>query len=293
MNMNRRNFIKSSIAAAAACYGVKGVAAVNAVSAGNRIGVQLYSINKELPADIDGSLKKLADIGYSNVEAYGFDSKAFLGKPLKEWTKILADKGLKLSGTHCGTPLLPDDINATEWDYWRKSIDEINAAGAKLLIQSFLPSANSVSDLKRVAEQFNRIGELCNINGVKFGYHNHNAEFNTLDGAVILDVLVRSTDPGLVFFQMDLGHVVNGGGDIMAYIRRYPRRFRSWHASDFKKGQGYTETGKGDVPYEELFKRAEANGLMDLTVEQETGGDIFGALKNDFDFLSQYPWTQA
>ncbi|MDR1224999.1 MAG: sugar phosphate isomerase/epimerase [Tannerella sp.] len=296
--MNRRNFIRKSVATAAvACYGVKGMAwpdvAAPGAKNGNRIGIQLYSIRETLPADNEGCLKKLSDMGYSCVEAYGFDSHTFLKKPLKEWSRMLNGVNMQLSGTHCGTGLLPADVQAGEWDYWRKSIDEMSAAGGKRLTQSFLPAGKTADEVKRTAEQFNRIGELCRVGGIKFGYHNHHSEFGRVDGEVIYDLLLRNTDTGLVFFQMDLGHVVNGGGDILAYLRNYPGRFLSWHASDFKKEQGYTEVGQGDVPYDALFEQAASYGLEDLTVEQETEGDIYASCRNDFDFLAKYPWTKA
>jgi sugar phosphate isomerase/epimerase len=258
----------------------------------HRIGIQLYSIRKTLPDDHEGCLKKLSDMGYTFAEAYGFDGNVFLKKRLKEWSLMLNDVGMKLSGTHCGTGLLPADRQSAEWDYWRKSIDEMNAAGGKRLIQSFLPSDKSKDEVKRVAEQFNRIGELCRAGGIKFGYHNHHSEFKPVGSEIILDLLLRNTDAGLVFFQIDLGHAVNGGGDILAYMRNYPGRFLSWHASDFKKGAGYTEVGDGDVPYDELFSQAASYGLEDLTVEQETEGDIYASCKRDFDFLAKYSWTK-
>jgi sugar phosphate isomerase/epimerase len=296
--MNRREFLNKGAAAAAACYAATALsqqqpATTPAPAPKNRIGLQLYSINKTLPADIPGSIRQVARAGYSRAEAYGFNGSAFLGKPLKEWAAMLADAGIQLSGTHCGTPMLPADVNSAEWDYWRKSADEMNAAGARLLVQSFLPSNKSLDDIKRIAEQFNKIGTLCRNAGLKFGYHNHHAEFKPLEGQTIIDVLLANTEPGLVFFQIDLGHAVNGGGDILAYMKNYPKRFLSWHASDFKRGQGYVELGKGDVPYAQLFAQAEALGLEDLTVEQETGGDIYAALKNNAEYLSQYSWTKA
>ncbi|MDR2496429.1 MAG: sugar phosphate isomerase/epimerase [Tannerellaceae bacterium] len=293
--MNRREFINKGMAAAAACCAATTLPALTAACntpSRNRIGIQLYSINKILPDDIPGNLRKLADIGYARAEAYGFNGSTFLNKPLKEWANIMKDYGIQLSGTHCGTPLLPPDVNASEWDYWRKSVGEMNEAGGKLLVQSFLPSDKSLDDLKRIAEQFNKIGSLCKQAGLQFGYHNHHAEFKTVEGEIIIDVLLKNTDPELVFFQIDLGHAVNGGGDILAYMKNYPKRFLSWHASDFKKEQGYTELGKGDVPYAQLFAQAGELGLIDLTVEQETGGDVYIALKNNFDYLSQYPWTK-
>ncbi|MDR0743823.1 MAG: sugar phosphate isomerase/epimerase, partial [Tannerella sp.] len=187
--MNRRNFICRSVAVAAtACYGLKGMAwpAINmpAKKGKNRIGIQLYSIRTTLPDDNEGCLKKLADMGYSYAEAYGFDSNVFLKKRLTEWSRMLSDVGMQLSGTHCGTGILPANVQAGEWDYWRKSIDEMNAAGGKRLIQSFLPAEKTADEVKRAAEQFNRIGELCKAGGIKFGYHNHYSEFKQVDGEV-------------------------------------------------------------------------------------------------------------
>jgi sugar phosphate isomerase/epimerase len=259
----------------------------------NRIGLQLYSIRETLPNDHEGCLKKLADMGYSYAEAYGFNGSVFLNKRLTEWSRMLNDVGMQLSGTHCGTGLLPADVTAGEWDYWRKSIDEMNAAGGKRLIQASLPAGKTADEVKRSAEQFNRIGELCRAGGIKFGYHNHHSEFRLMDGEVLYDLLLLNTDRNLVFFQMDMGHTVNGGGDILAYMKKYPGRFLAWHASDFKKGQGYTETGQGDVPYDALFELAASYGLEDLTVEQETGGDIYASCRKDIEFLSKYPWTKA
>jgi sugar phosphate isomerase/epimerase len=297
--MNRRNFMRRSVVTAATvCYGLNrgtawSAADVPGVEGKHRIGIQLYSIRETLPADHAGCLKKLSDMGYSYAEAYGFDGSVFLNKRLKEWSVLLKDVGMQLSGTHCGTGLLPANVQAGEWDYWRKSIDEMNAAGGKRLIQSFLPAEKTQDEVKRAAEQFNRIGELCRAGGIKFGYHNHYSEFKPVDGEIILDLLLQNTDAGLVFFQMDLGHTVNGGGDILDYMRKYPGRFLSWHASDFKKGKGYTEVGEGDVPYDVLLGLAASYGLEDLTVEQETEGDVYASCRRDFDFLAKYPWTIA
>jgi len=291
--MNRRNFIGSGmLIGAACCCGFNRALAADPKDnkRKNRIGIQLYSIKDFLPNDIDGSLKKIAGMGYAYAEAYGYNGN-FLDKSLNEWSRILKDHGMKLSGTHCGTGLLPADIQAKEWDYWKKGVADMKDAGGKHLVQSWLP-AKTLDELKRLAAQFNKIGEMCKKGGVKFGYHNHHAEFKEMEGQVILDVLLQNTDPKLVFFQMDLGHTVNGGGDILEYHHKYPGRFLSWHASDFKKGQGYCEVGEGDVPYDALFSLAKSYGLEDLTVEQETKGDIFASCKRDFDFLIKYPWTR-
>ncbi|MDR0864040.1 MAG: sugar phosphate isomerase/epimerase [Candidatus Symbiothrix sp.] len=299
--MNRRDFINKGIAAVT-CVGLNNslfsaIAAngadVASFKKNNRIGIQLYCIREFLPKDYIGSLQKLADIGYSHVEAWGFNGDTFYGKTLKETSDIVKDMGMKLNSTLCGSEMLPADTKTKEWDYWRKTIQAMKDAGGNQLIQGFLPAAGKTLDeLKRSAEQFNRIGEICKKDGIFFGYHNHHEEFSQIEGQVILDVLLQNTDPGLVFFQLDLGHAVNGGGDILNYFRKYPKRFRSWHASDFKKGVGYVELGQGDVPYDELFKVVKSSGLKDLTMEHENGEDRFAIMKRNFDYLTKYQWTK-
>jgi sugar phosphate isomerase/epimerase len=302
--MDRRSFITKGIAATAAAYYGLNSPAFSAIAANtanmensmnnNRIGIQLYSIREYLPDDFTGSLQKLANIGFSHAEAYGFDGNTFLGKTLKETSTIMKGMGMKLTSTHCGTGLLPVDVQAKEWDYWRKTAHAMKEAGGYRVAQPWLPASKTMDDLKRSAEQFNKAGEICKKNGLKFGFHNHDGEFrDKVDGQVVIDVLLQNTDPGLVFFQLDMGHAINGGGDILEYLRKYPKRFLSWHASDFKKGQDYTELGHGDVPYDELFKLAKSYGVEDLTMEHESGEDRFDICKRNFDFLAQYSWAKA
>ena len=294
--MNRRQFISRSAAVLAA--GSIARQQLFAAEAGNvnkgRIGIQLYSIKDELPKDFAGSLKKLSDIGYSSVEMYGFTSDKFLGYTVKELNNMLKDTGMTISGAHTGSGLLPEDINAKEWDFWKNCAARIKSGGGKWAIQTNMPKTENLDDLKRVAAHFNRVGEVCKKEGMKFAYHNHHEEFGKVDGEVILDFFLKNTDPKLVFFQLDMGHTVNGGGDCVRYLRDYPKRFALWHASDFDAAsREYTEVGKGSVPYPALFDMAKSAGLEQLTVEQETQGDIFASCKIDFDYLKQFKWTKV
>ena len=109
----------------------------------------------------------------------------------------------------------------------------------------------------------------------------------------MLDYFIENTDPKLVSYQMDMGHVINGGETNMRFMRKYPGRFPLWHATDFDKDQRvYTELGEGSVPYKELFALPNAGGLEGLTVER-THPDIFASLKLHFDFLKQFAWTKV
>ena len=289
--MNRRQFITKS-AAVLALSSVAGCCDNGKTQ--RRIGIQLYSVKDELPKDFEGTLKKLSAIGYSAVEPYGFTSEKFFGRTMKELSVMVKDMGMTISGTHTGSGLLPEDPNAPEWDFWKKCAEYVQSGGGKWAIQAGFPGAESLDDLKRIAAFFNRAGEVCKEGGIKFAFHNHHAEFGKVDGEVILDYLIKNTDPKLVSFQLDLGHTVNGGGDCVHYLRDFPGRIPLWHASDFDAvNRKYTEVGKGSVPYPALFDLAESSGLEQLTVEQETEGDIFDSCKTDFNYLKQFKWTKV
>ena len=293
--MDRRQFINRSatLLAVSAVAGQSMFAKAMAKSNKGRIGIQLYSVRDELPKDFEGTLKKLSTIGYSAVEPYGFGGDKFFGYTLKELSNLVKDMGMTISGSHINSGILPEDINAKEWDFWKKCADSLRSGGGKWAIQAGWPGARTLDDLKRIAVYFNQAGEVCRRGGVKFAFHNHHNEFQKIEDEVMLDFIIRNTDPQLVSFQLDFGHTVNGGGDCVHYLRDFPGRIRLWHASDFKlESREYTEVGKGSVPYAELFELAKSSGLECLVVEQETQGDIFASCKVDFDYLKQFKWTK-
>ena len=259
-----------------------------------RIGIQLYSVKDELAKDFEGTLKKLSDIGYSSVEPYGFNGEKFFNRTMKDLSNLVKDMGMTISGTHTGSGILPKDTNAKEWDFWKKCSASIKSGGGKWAVQAGFPGAKSLDDLKRITEHYNRVGEVCKKGGVKFAVHNHHAELDKIEGEVILDFLIKNTDPKLVFFQLDMGHTVNGRGDCLHYLRDFPGRIALWHASDFDAAsRKYTDIGKGSVPYADMFELAKSSGLEQLIVEQETEGDIFASCKIGFDYLKQFKWTKV
>ena len=293
--MNRRQFINKSAALLAASTMATPELFAATMRNKGRIGIELYSIKDVLPNDFEGSLKKLSGIGYSSVELYGFNGDKFLNRNLKDLSKLLKTMGMTLSGAHTGTKLLSENTGDPEWDFWKKCADSLKSGGGTWAIQSYMPGAiETLDDLKRIVAHFNRVGEVCKKGGVKFAFHNHRETFGKVENETVLDYLIKNTDPKLMFFQLDLGHTVNGGGDCVHYIRNYPGRIPLWHASDFDAvTRKYTTVGQGSVPYAKLFELAKSSGLEDLTVEQETGDDIFAVCKADFDYLKQFKWTKV
>jgi len=296
--MNRRQFISRS-ATALALSGLAGHQAfASKFSAPNkgRIGLQLYSLMRELPKDFLGTLKKVSEMGYSQVETYGFTTDKFLDYTMKDLRKIVEDMGMTITSTHTSSRILPEDINAPEWDFWKKRAEYILSGGGKYAIESSFPAGRNdeitTDFLKRITDHFNRAGEVCKKEGAKFGYHNHESEFVKVGDEVIFEFLIKNTDPALVFFQLDMGHAVNAGGDCYHLVSTYPNRIPLWHATDFDaENRRGTLLGQGSVPYPALFELAESSGLEILTVEQETRNDPLTACKSDFDYIKQYKWT--
>ena len=298
--MDRRQFISKSATALALSSLVGGKSLASILSAApnkGRIGIQLYSVRSELPKDFLGTLKKLSEMGFAQVEPYGFNSDKFFNYTMKELSNVVGDMGMTISSTHTGSRLLPEDINAPDWDFWKKCSEYLLSGGGKFAVQSSFPGGReevTLDLLKRIAAFFNNAGEICKRGGIKFGYHNHTTEFGKVGDEVILEFLIKNTDPELVFFQLDMGHTVNGGGDCFKLLSTYRNRIPLWHASDYHAiNRGYTQLGQGSAPYPALFEIADSSGLEILTIEQETDTNVMAACKADFDYLKQFSWTQV
>lgn len=292
--VTRRGFLKTSAAVAALSVMPKGFAAVSP-SKEKAIGVQLYSVRDDLQKDFDGTMKAVVDMGYKRLESFGYRDGKFFGKTPVEMKKYLDDLGAKMTGSHTGSRLL--EANDTEgWDFWKKNAADTAELGCKWMIQAGYPvrDIQSISDVKRLADQFNRCGEIARANGLKFAFHNHVEEFHELEGQIPYDVMIENTEKDLVTFQIDTAQLVYGGFKCDDYVRRYPGRFANWHLKDANPdGEGSTEFGKGLVDFEALFAVAELAGLEDYYVEQERYNMApLDALKYDYDFLMNAPYVK-
>lgn len=293
--VTRRNFLKAG-AAMIALGALPGGFSCTAFKKQKQIGVQLYSVRDELKNDFDGTMKALADIGYKRFESYGYRDGKYFGKTPKEMKQYMNDLGGVMTGSHTGSGLL-DENDEQAWDFWRKNVDDTAELGCKWIVQAGYPvkQLQTVSDIKRFAEQFNRIGEMAKNNGLKFAFHNHVEEFHGIEGRIPYEVLIEQTDPNLVFFQIDTAQMVYGGFDpVKDYINSYPGRFSNWHLKDANPdGKGSTEMGQGIVDFEALFAAADLAGLEDYYIEQERYNMTpLEAMKYDYDFLMKADYVK-
>jgi len=304
MNPSRRDFIKSTAVVAAGA-----VLMPDHLLAGptkiERLGVQLYSVRDAMKADPSGTLKKLYDGGVRHVEHANYIDRKFYGYTAKEFKKLLNDIDLQMPSGH--TVMTAQDWDTAKNDFtdkWKFTIDDAATVGQKYVISPWLDESlrTDMDGLKRFMEQFNKCGELCKANGMKFGYHNHDFEFTTKIGdGNLYDYILANTDTSLVAQQLDIGNMFGlPGGVAMDIINKYPGRFELMHVKDEIKsaangemGHGYESTilGQGVLPVRETLKLArKKGGTSQFIIEQESyqGKDPVDCVKIDLQTMKNW-----
>ena len=274
LRSTRRTFLQSSAAITVA--GLLQPGRLLASPIGLPLGLQLYSVREMLPKDYEGTLKKLAAIGYQEVEAAGF-----FGKSAAEVKRAMTTAGLHCVSAHY--PLHDLQPRLAEIITYHQELGTpyiiCSSPGRKTPAAAGDHSPLSLEDWRWNAEQFNLIGKQVKQAGLQFGYHNHTPEFVHTDGAVPYDELLRLTDPALVTFEMDCGWVTVGGGDPVAYLTHFPNRISMLHVKDFQRAlepvspehpPKSAELGRGTTNFRGIFEAAKKNGnIKHYFVEQE------------------------
>lgn len=225
-----------------------------------KIGLQLYSIKELTQKDFLGTLEKVAKIGYDGVEFAGY-----FNTPAKELGKTLKDLGLQAAGSHIGIDRLKNELDSV--------IEYSLEIGDPYIICPGLPVSmrDSADAWKRTADIFNSIGLKCKDNGIPFGYHNHDFEFQKFDGEYGLDIMVSNTQPDLVFVELDTFWVEYCGLKSIDFMNKYKERCLILHIKDMKSQEEKvnTEIGKGVMDFKEITSLGKKLGVKWYTVEQE------------------------
>ena len=279
----RRDFLKIAGAASVAAVAFRDALPLAGYPLGLPLGLQLYSLREILPKDFEGTLKAVAAAGYTEVEAAGYYTMS-----APDFKQAMTTAGLNCVSGHYPLDLLrPNLENVLNYakelglqyvvcsspalkDPSRVKLSPKDPGYHEAWVQAF-----TVDDWKWNAEQFNQIAGRVKGYGMKFGYHNHTAEFHKIGKTVGYDVLLQQTDPELVTFEMDCGWVSVAGYSPVEYLTKYPTRISMLHVKDFdlKKGTEHvqsTELGHGTIDYGPIFAAAKKGGhLTHYFVEQE------------------------
>lgn len=277
--MNRRLFVNRMALAAA------GLSLYNsdALAAGrrklSRIGMQLYTVRRELEKDFEGTLSKVAAIGYKEVEFAGY----FGHKP-EEVRTILKRLKLDAPAAHVQLAELRGDL--------RTSIDAAHVIGHRYLLLAWTPpeERRTLEQYRRLADLLNEAGRRTLREGVQFAYHNHDFEFAPIDGKVPYDLLLERTDPRLVKLEMDLYWTVKGGANPVEYFEKYPGRFHLLHVKDMDSTprRFFADVGRGTIDFKSIFAQSGRAGVRHYFVENdEPAGSPFESLRVSFEYLRQ------
>jgi sugar phosphate isomerase/epimerase len=281
--MKRRDFLKTSAILTTSSLLPISLKASNA----KLIGLQLYTVRKEIENNLVGTLKQVAEIGYNAVELANYSNGKFYGLNPKEFKKITDDLGLKILSTH--NALNPENV--------QKSIEDCKTLGIEYVVLPFLmPNLRkSIDDYKKLCDQFNDYGGACAKAGMKFAYHNHDFEFKIIDDQIPYNILLEGTDEKVVSFEMDLYWIKKAGYDpLLDYFTNYPGRFKLWHVKDMDAKSGnYTEVGAGNTDFKSIFNNASKSGMQYFFVELDNSQrPALESIKISYDCLNKADYVR-
>ena len=276
---NRRNFL-ATLGVAALGLASRDAAAASEILAARkkikRVGLQLYTVRDLMKADLPGTLAKVAAIGYKEVEFAGY-----FGHTPAQIRELLHRNGITSPSTH-----LPFDSLESGW---QKQLDDAKAAGHQWVTIAYIAEEKrkTLDDWKRHADLFNRAAAQAKSAGLRFAYHNHDFEIRPIGGTRPLDLLITSTDPKLVDFEMDLYWVVFGGGSPTDFFKRYPKRFPLVHVKDSAgpPDNKMADVGQGKIDFRQIFAQSEKAGIKHYFVEHDQPADPIATITNSYKYL--------
>lgn len=272
---------------------------------GKPIGLELYTVNAELDKDYEGTLKKIAEVGYTEIEA-GVSPKHSAADAKKAFDAA----GLKCHSIHIGMGGIEEAIPYAKELGAKYVISSVTfpvppkpGPDGKLDMKAIFAQISSLTpdDFRLIAARCNDMGKKAKDAGLQFGYHNHNFEFKPQpDGSIGYDTVLKGTDPALVTFELDCGWMAAAGLSPAEYLTKYPKRYQLLHIKDFHPTSAPltslaesdrpkpAELGRGHIDYKPIFAAAKKADIEFYYVEQEppfTTTPALEAIKIDYDYL--------
>ena len=271
MSISRRNFLSLGAGATAAWLAGAGPLAAAAKPRDKKIpiGLQLYSVRHACKKDLPSVVEAVAEMGYQGVEFAGYYDRT-----AADLRKLLDQNGLKCCGTHIR-------LDALTGDALKGTVEFNQTLGNRFLIVSWMPPSysDSVQSIKDTAKVYNELAEKVKEPGMRVGYHAHGGDFKKVEGEHAWNIFFESTSPEVVM-QLDIGNAIEGGGDPIAILKRFPGRSATIHLKEFG-GPPEAVVGEGDVDWPLVFKICQTTGGTEwYIVEHERGaGDPLDNVK--------------
>jgi sugar phosphate isomerase/epimerase len=312
--MQRRKFIQSG------AMGLTGLLLARSANAtffaGKKmpnVGLQLYTLGDMMTTDPQGTLEKLAAIGYKELESAGSQKGNFYADTPKALSAMIKAAGMTWRSAHVGGAPFnmsqimkmaktaedsariqkyldkmkdqPKSLNLKE--NYQELADAAAEGGIGYLVCSSIP-VNTLDEIKSAVEVFNKSGEACKKVGVQFAYHNHTSEFDEIEGHRPFDYILANTDKDMVKMELDLAWATKAKQDPVALFKMHPGRFPLWHVKDLDKTtMSPAEVGTGIVDFKTIFDNAKASGMKYYFVEQDGAPKPIQNVTNSYNYLDK------
>jgi sugar phosphate isomerase/epimerase len=239
------------------------------------LGLQLYTIRDGMEKDPVLALTEVSKIGYKFIELANYADGKFYGFTPGEFKKIANDLGLDILSSHTQV-----EAQGITLENAKQMADDHAALGVKYCVQPWINDVDrNIASYHKMIADWNKVGEIMKGVGIKFGYHNHNFEFNNLNGIVpFYDIFLKEMDKDLITIEIDLFWLTKAGQNPVDLFNKYPGRFELFHLKD-----GYTKeapffepksvdmapVGTGLVNFKEVLAAKDVAGMKYMIVEQD------------------------
>jgi len=243
----------------------------------DKIGIQLYTVRDQMKMDVEGTLARIAQIGYKEVEFAGY-----FGHPPEHIRSFLDKNGLTAPSTH---------VAYETDDQWKLALATAKTIGHEYIVMPWIPEdrRRTLDDWKKFAQVFNHAAQMAHDSGLQFAYHNHDFEFPKMDGQVPYDVLLQSTDPKLVQLEIDLYWITKAGQDPLTYFARWPGRVPLVHVKDSMGAPDdkMVDVGQGKIDWKRIFAQRDQAGIKHFFVEHDNPPKGFDDVAVSYNYLKQ------
>lgn len=264
-------------------------------------GIQLFTFFDVMDADVDGTLKRVAEIGYVEIESAFSKKGGFYGYTPKQFAALLKNLGLNWKSHHVlGAPFVPPPgmkmpVGAdgkpikippmkTLRDNMQEIIDQVKEGGVEWLVCANIP-INTTEDIKSSIAILNKTDEACKKAGLGFAYHNHDAEFHLVDGKTPYDTMLAETN---VKMELDLAWAIKGGKDPVEIFDQHPGRFPLWHVKDLDSAhETILPVGAGTIDFKRIFAASETAGLQYYFIEHDMPKDPWESIQKSYAYLKE------
>ena len=278
---NRRKFLQVSAAGSVGMMLLGSTGFKPAVTDRKKFGVglQLYTVRDAMGKDALGSLKKISDLGYKNLELAGYANGKFYGFAPAEFKKIVNGLGMEVVSSHTNV-----EAAGISMDNAKLMADTHAALGVKYCIQPWIEEKDrNIETYKKMIAAWNKAGKIMKDVGIQFGYHNHNFEFANINGVVpYFDIFMPEMDKDLITMELDLFWACKAGQDPIAMFNKYPGRFQNLHFKDMMTKQppfftvikdDICAVGVGVIDFKKILAAKEVAGMKYLFVEDDNQGN--------------------